>query len=191
MSYGGPLLGVYGCIGDMKLIRQLPGRLVGMTRTTEEPHERGFVLTLSPREQHIRREKATSNICSNQALLAVTAAVYTAVLGPSALRDLGETVAYKANYAARKLDAIKGISAPAIKQAFWKEFVVRFENGITAREVHEELLKRGLHGGRILTDEFSQFGESMLLCVTEIHTKAVIDELVSAINEIVNQGGAA
>jgi glycine dehydrogenase subunit 1 len=191
MSYGGPLLGVYGCKGDMKLIRQLPGRLVGMTRTTDEPYERGFVLTLSPREQHIRREKATSNICSNQALLAVTAAIYTAVLGPSTLRDLGETVAYKANYAAKKLDAINGVSAPAIKQPFWKEFVVRFENGITAKTVHHELLKRRLHGGHILSNEFSEFGESMLLCITEIHTKDVIDEFVAAINAIVNQGGVA
>jgi glycine dehydrogenase subunit 1 len=73
MTFGGPLLGIFGCINERKLIYQMPGRLVGMTRTEEEPYEDGYVLTLSPREQHIRREKATSNICSNQALAAVTA----------------------------------------------------------------------------------------------------------------------
>jgi len=191
MSYGGPLLGVFGCKGDMKLIRQLPGRLVGMTRTEEEPHERGFVLTLSPREQHIRREKATSNICSNQALLAVTAAIYTATLGPRGLRELGETVAYNSHYTSKKLDAIEGVSAPGIGRSFWKEFVVRFDNGIAAQTVHEELLKFGLHGGKVLSREFSDLGESMLISVTEIHTKDAIDELVTTIKGIVSRGGVA
>ncbi|NHI83468.1 MAG: aminomethyl-transferring glycine dehydrogenase subunit GcvPA [Candidatus Thorarchaeota archaeon] len=190
VSFGGPFLGVFGCKDDMKLIRQLPGRLVGMTRTEEEPYERGYVLTLSPREQHIRREKATSNICSNQALMAVTAAVYTAIMGPSAFRDLGEAVAYKSHYAAKKLNEIKGIKAPAIGHAFWKEFVVRFENGTSAQVVHEGLLKRNLHGGKILTEEFPELGESMLFCVTEKHSKEVIDEMASCVAEIVHEGGA-
>ncbi|NHJ12106.1 MAG: aminomethyl-transferring glycine dehydrogenase subunit GcvPA [Candidatus Thorarchaeota archaeon] len=190
VSFGGPLLGVFGCKDDMKLIRQLPGRLVGMTHTTEEPYERGFVLTLSPREQHIRREKATSNICSNQALVAVTAAVYAATMGPSAFRDLGETVAYKSHYAAKRLNEIKGVKAPAIGQSFWKEFVVQFETGMAAQTVHEGLLRRNLHGGKILTDEFPELGQSMLLCVTEKHSKEVIDEMVSSIAEIVQRGGA-
>ena len=189
VSFGGPLLGVFGCTGDMKLVRQLPGRLVGMTRTSEEPYERGFVLTLSPREQHIRREKATSNICSNQALVAVTAAVYTSVMGAAGVRRLGENVAYNSHYAADRLDAIPTVKAPALKAPFWNEFVVKFENGISAQHVHEELLKRGLHGGRLLSEEFPELGEAMLLCVTELHSKEVIDELVSATEEIVMSGG--
>jgi len=189
VSFGGPLLGVFGCIGNMKIIRQLPGRLVGMTRTSEEPHERGFVLTLSPREQHIRREKATSNICSNQALVAVTAAVYTSVMGPAGLRDLGETVAYNSHYAAKKLDAIPHVKAPVIEAPFWKEFAVRFESGITAQRVHEELLDRDFHGGKLLTSEFPELGEAMLLCVTELHSRRVIDELVNVVEEIVTKGG--
>ncbi|MFQ5831497.1 MAG: aminomethyl-transferring glycine dehydrogenase subunit GcvPA [Candidatus Thorarchaeota archaeon] len=191
MSFGGPLLGVFGCIGEMKIIRQLPGRLVGMTRTTDEPHERGFVLTLSPREQHIRREKATSNICSNQALVAVTAAVYTSVLGPKGIESLGETLAYNSHYAAQSLDAIPNVHAPALSSSFWKEFVVKFEGGISAQRVHEGLLKRDLHGGKILTHDFPELGESMLLCVTELHSKEVIDELVTAVEEIVAEGGDA
>ncbi len=190
MSFGGPLLGVFGCINDRKLIYQMPGRLVGMTRTKEEPYENGFVLTLSPREQHIRREKATSNICSNQALAAVTAAIYMSVLGPTGLKQLGETIGYKANYAAKMLDHISGVQAPAIGQSIWKEFVVRFENGVSAKHVHEGLLESDLHGGRILTDEFPSLGESMLFCVTEMHSKETIDELVQTVEEIVTKGGA-
>jgi glycine dehydrogenase subunit 1 len=160
-----------------------------MTRTEEAPYEDGYVLTLSPREQHIRREKATSNICSNQALAAVTAAIYLSLLGPTGLKQVGETIAYNANYAAKMLDKIPGIKAPAIGQSIWKEFVVQFEQGVTTRDVHDALLERGLHGGRILTDEFPTLGESMLFCVTEVHSKEVIDEMIQAVRNIVSQGG--
>ena len=190
MTFGGPLLGIFGCTNDRKLIYQMPGRLVGMTRTEEEPYEDGYVLTLSPREQHIRREKATSNICSNQALAAVTAAIYMSLLGPTGLQQVGETIGYKANYTAKMLDKIRGVQAPAIGESIWKEFVVRFENGTTVKDIHDGLLERGLHGGRILTDEFPTLGESMLFCVTEVHSKETIDELVQAVEEIVSQGGA-
>jgi glycine dehydrogenase subunit 1 len=189
MSYGGPLLGIFGCVDNMKLIRQLPGRLVGMTRTSDEPFNRGFVLTLSPREQHIRREKATSNICSNQALIAVTAAIDASLLGPDGFREIGETIIYKSHYAANRLSGLSGVRAPSIGDTFWKEFVVSFTNGVTAQSVHEGLLKRGIHGGKILTSEFPDLGESMLMCVTEIHTKDAIDELVNAIDQILSNGG--
>jgi glycine dehydrogenase subunit 1 len=191
MTFGGPLLGIFGCRNDRKLIYQMPGRLVGMTRTEEEPHEDGFVLTLSPREQHIRREKATSNICSNQALAAVTAAIYMSLLGPSGLKQVGETIAYNANYTAKMLDKISGVQAPVIGGSIWKEFVVQFQNGITAQDVHDGLLERGLHGGKILTNEFSTLGESMLFCVTEVHSKEAIDDLIHAIEEIVSTGGTS
>ncbi|TFH09362.1 MAG: aminomethyl-transferring glycine dehydrogenase subunit GcvPA [Candidatus Thorarchaeota archaeon] len=190
VSYGGPLLGIFGCTNDRKLIYQLPGRLVGLTRTEEEPYEDGYMLTLSPREQHIRREKATSNICSNQALAAVTAAIYMSVLGPSGIEQIGETIALKANYAAKQLNAITGVKAPAIGSAIWKEFVVQFENGITAAQVHEGLLHHGLQGGKILNSDFPDLGESMLFCVTEIHTQPAIDKLVPTVEDIVRNGGA-
>jgi len=188
VSFGGPLLGIFGCRNDRKLIYQLPGRLVGMTQTESEPHEVGYVLTLSPREQHIRREKATSNICSNQALVAVTATVYLSLLGPGGIRQIGETIAMNSRYAADTLNKIHGVRAPAIGDAIWKEFVVQFETGISAYDVHAGLLERNLHGGKILNAEFPQLGNSMLFSVTEVHTKPVIDELAQAIAEIVKEG---
>lgn len=190
VSYGGPLLGIFGCTNDRKLVYQLPGRLVGMTRTEEEPYEDGYVLTLSPREQHIRREKATSNICSNQALAAVTAAIYMSTLGPTGIEQLGETITLKANYAANQLDAIEGVKAPAIGEFIWNEFVVQFQNGITAQQVHEGLLRHEIQGGKILSNEFPELGESMLFCVTEIHTQQDIDKLVQTVGDIMSKGGA-
>ncbi|MHA1906538.1 MAG: aminomethyl-transferring glycine dehydrogenase subunit GcvPA [Candidatus Thorarchaeota archaeon] len=188
MTFGGPLLGVFGCRMDRKLVYQMPGRLVGLTRTSEGPQERGFVLTLSPREQHIRREKATSNICSNQALMAVTAAIHTSLLGKTGFRQLGESIVFTSNYAAKKLNAIKGVKAPAVGDAIWKEFVVKFEDGVTAERVHNKLLEHGFHGGKILTDDFPEFNESMLFCFTEIHNKETIDELVNTIRGIAEGG---
>lgn len=187
MSFGGPLLGIFGCINERKLVFQMPGRLVGLTRTEEEPYDRGFILTISAREQHIRREKATSNICSNQALMAVQAAIYTSLLGKTGFKELGETILYKSHYAAKQLNAIDGVTVPAISNAFWKEFVVKFDT-VTAEYVHKELLKRDLHGGLILSNQFPDLGESMLFCITEIHSKETIDELVSTIAEIVGGG---
>ena len=190
VSYGGPLLGIFGCKNDRKLIYQMPGRLVGMTRTEQEPYETGYVLTLSPREQHIRREKATSNICSNQALAAVTAAIYMSNLGPNGIRTLSETIVLKANYAAQLLNKIQGVKAPAIGDHIWNEFVVQFEDSVTAKQVHDGLLQYGLQGGKIMTEEYPELGESMLFCVTEIHTQQDIDRLVNTIKEIVLKGGA-
>lgn len=184
MSYGGPLLGIFGCVNDRKLVYQMPGRLVGMTRTTKEPYSRGYVLTLSAREQHIRRERATSNICSNQALMAVQAAIHVSLLGKAGFRSLCETNLYKAHYAAKELGKIRGVKCPAIGNSFWNEFVVQF-SGVSVREVHSQLLKRNLHGGRILSDQFPELGEAMLMCVTELHSTATIDELVKAIRDIV------
>ncbi|MHA1216056.1 MAG: aminomethyl-transferring glycine dehydrogenase subunit GcvPA [Candidatus Thorarchaeota archaeon] len=188
MSFGGPMLGVFACKGDRKLVYQMPGRLVGMTTTVSEPHRRGFVLTLSAREQHIRREKATSNICSNQALMAVNAAVYLATMGPDGLREVAEAVLYNSNYAARQLDRVEGVTAPAVGETVWRDFAVQFDT-VSVAAVHEMLLERGIHGGTPLTSQFPSLGEAMLFSVTELHTRESIDKMVSAIRDIV-EGGA-
>ncbi len=188
VSYGGPMLGVFGCSSDRRLLYQMPGRLVGMTTTVTEPYERGFLLTLSPREQHIRREKATSNICSNEALMAVTAAIYISTLGANGLRQLATTIAHKSNYAARLLGNIPGVKSPAIGGPIWKDFVVTLTNGTTTDAVHKGLLSHDLHGGTDITNDFPELGESMLFSVTEVHSKSTIDEMVSVVREIVTGG---
>lgn len=184
MNFGGPLLGVFACRDDMSLIRQMPGRIIGLT-TTLDGSRHGFCMALQTREQHIRREKATSNVCTNQALCAVASAVYMALLGPQGLRELGETIMYKANYAMRLLSKIGGVRAPVFKSPHFKEFTVNFdETGLSVAEVHKKLLRREIHGGKDLSKEFPEFGETALYCVTEIHSKAEIERLAEALEEI-------
>ena len=179
MNFGGPLLGIFACRADRRLIWQMPGRIIGLT--VDADGRRAFCMALQAREQHIRRERASSNICTNEALCAVAAAAYLALLGPEGLRELCETIIYRAHYAMKALNSLPGVRAPLFKAPHFKEFVVNYdESGLTAKEVHELLLEHGVHGGKIITGEFPELGQSMLYCITEIHTKADIDRLVEA-----------
>ena len=181
MNFGGPLLGIFACRGDRRMIRQMPGRIIGMT-TTVDGSERGFVMTLQTREQHIRRERATSNICTNQALCAVAAAVYLSLLGPNGLRELAELITSRAHYAMRRIGELTGVRAPIFSSYHFKEFTVSFEKSV--EEVNRGLLARGIHGGKSLIEEFPELGETALYCVTELHSKEDIDLLVSALEEV-------
>jgi glycine dehydrogenase subunit 1 len=187
MSYGGPLLGIFACRDDVRLIRQMPGRVVGMT-TTVNGGKRGFCMALQTREQHIRRERATSNICSNETLCAVAAAVYLALLGPKGLKELGETMMSKAYYTMRVLAKVDGVKAPVFKAPHFKEFTVDFDGtGRTVREVHRRLLERQVHGGKDVSKEFPGLGETALYCVTETHSKKDVDRLVSALEQVLGR----
>jgi len=184
MNFGGPLLGIIACRDDMNLIRQMPGRIIGMT-TTIDGSKDGFCMALQTREQHIRREKATSNICSNEALCAVASTVFMALLGPEGLRELGETIMYKANYAIRQLSKIDRVKAPIFKSVHFKEFTVNFdEAGLSVKEVSKKLLHRQIHGGKDISKEFPELGETALYCVTEVHSKEEIERLAKALDEI-------
>jgi glycine dehydrogenase subunit 1 len=184
MNFGGPLLGIFACRDDINLIRQMPGRIIGLTTTVGDGRQ-GFCMALQTREQHIRREKATSNICSNEALCAVASAVYMALLGPQGFREMGETIVCKANYAMRQLSKIEGVKAPIFKSSHFKEFTVNFDgDGLSVKRVHEKLLQRQIHGGKDISKEFPELGETALYCVTEIHSKEEIDCLVEALSEI-------
>jgi glycine dehydrogenase subunit 1 len=186
MNYGGPLLGIMACRDDMTLIRQMPGRIIGLTTTLDNTRQ-GFCMTLQTREQHIRREKATSNICSNEALCAVASAVYMALLGPEGMRELGETVTLKSNYAASLLSKIKNIRAPVFEAAHFQEFTVNFDQaGLTVNEVNRELLKRQMQGGKDISKEFPELGQTALYCVTEVHSKEEIENLARTIEQIVH-----
>jgi glycine dehydrogenase subunit 1 len=184
MSFGGPMLGIMACRDDASLIRQMPGRIIGLT-TTQDGNRQAFCMTLQTREQHIRREKATSNICTNEALCAVASAVYMALLGPEGFRQLGETIMYNANYAMRLLSEVHGVKAPVFRSAHFKEFTVNFDGtGLTTEEVNRRLLRRYVHGGKDVSKELPELGQTALYCVTETHSKQEIEQLRDALEEV-------
>ena len=186
LKYGGPYLGIMAVRWDGKLVRQMPGRLVGMT--LDAKGRRAFTLILQTREQHIRRSKATSNICTNEALCALAAAVYLSLLGPDGLRELGEHVMYKARYAAKRLSELPGVEAPLLKGFYFNEFTVRFPKPY--EDVHRHLLARGIHGGLGLGGHFEWMGSgAALFAFTELHEKRHIDALVEAVGEALGGAG--
>ncbi len=184
LNYGGPYLGIFATKWNMKFVRQMPGRIMGLT-TTKDGKQRAFAMVLQTREQHIRRERATSNICTNEALCAVAAGVYMALLGKEGFKKLGELIMYRSHYAAKKLNELPGVKAPLFKSTFFKEFTVNFDNtGKQYNYIHEKLLENGIHGGLYIKQYFPELGETALFCVTELHTKEDIDLLVDTLKEI-------
>jgi len=179
VSFGGPYLGLFACRDKYK--RRMPGRLVGATVDTQG--RRGFVLTLAAREQHIRRERATSNICTNQALCALAAGVYLATMGRRGLRRVAELCYHKAHYTARQIDQLPGFEVRS--KRFFKEFVVRCPQ--SPAEVNAHLLDRKIIGGYDLGQDYSHLAGCMLFCATEVNTREQIDRLVAALGDL---GGA-
>ena len=176
LSFGGPYLGFMATTN--KFLRKLPGRIVG--ETTDVDGKRAFVLTLQAREQHIRREKATSNICSNQGLNAIAATIYMSIMGCQGFVEVAEQSMNKAHYALAELKKV-GIN-PLFDKPFFNEFAIILNKD--ANTVNEKLLEQGILGGYVLDNEFlSNLGlrqePAMLLCVTEKRTKEEIDLLVS------------
>ncbi|HBO42917.1 MAG TPA: aminomethyl-transferring glycine dehydrogenase subunit GcvPA [Planctomycetaceae bacterium] len=175
LNYGGPYLGIMAC-GE-KFVRQMPGRLVGQT-----VDRRGTVcwaLTLQTREQHIRREKATSNICTNQGLMALRAAVYLAAMGPTGMRRAAELCLQKAHYAAERLAASGSATLPLAKP-FFNEFVVRVAGGRVEEKI-EAARKVGILAGVPLAPWYPDLADCLLVAVTEKRTKAEIDRLVDVL----------
>lgn len=169
-SLGGPTCGFFAV--SEALMRKIPGRIVG--QTTDRDGKRGFVLTLQAREQHIRREKATSNICSNQALLALCASVYMSVMGKSGMQEASRLNMSKSHYAAVKFPAgSKAFNAP-----FFNEFVVKLPPSANVREVNAKLLQAGYIGGYDLGAAYPELQGHMLVAVTERRTKEEIDGFV-------------
>jgi glycine dehydrogenase subunit 1 len=168
-SYGGPYAGVIAT--REKYMRQMPGRLVG--QSVDSRGNRAFCLTLSTREQHIRREKATSNICSNQALVALMATVFMTVYGKLGLRELAEQNLAKAHYLAGKLK-------PRFSGKFFNEFAVKLE-GKTPDQANKALLKKKIVGGLPLGRFYPELADSMLLCATETARRADMDAVAEAL----------
>jgi len=185
VNFGGPMLGVMACRDDMKMIRAMPGRVIGMTKTMNGGG-RAFVMSLQTREQHIRRERATSNICTNQSLCALASAVYLSLLGKTGMRNLGEHILAKTLYASERLNSLEGVIAPLFDGVHFKEFIVNFEQASLDR-VSAGLLSKDIQGGKDLRPEFPRLGQSALFCVTEVHSKLQIDTLVEAVAQIVGE----
>jgi glycine dehydrogenase subunit 1 len=177
LSFGGPYLGIMAT--REKFSRRIPGRIVGATLDTRG--QRSFVLTLQAREQHIRREKATSNICSNQALNAMVATVYMTLVGKEGLREVATLSMQKAHYAAAQIAKLPGYSM-ACKSAFFKEFTVSCP--IPADQINKQLLEKKILGGFPSTVDYPHLTNAMTFAVTEKRTKAEIDALVAALAEV-------
>jgi glycine dehydrogenase subunit 1 len=176
MAYGGPYLGILACREEF--VRKIPGRLVG--QTTDRNGNRCWVLTLQTREQHIRREKATSNICTNQGLFALRAAVYLAALGPQGLKETAALCLRKAHYTASQLSKVPGVSI-RFHRPFFKEFAVTVEGEVTAG-LHR-LLQAGYHAGLPLGKWYPHLDQCIGVAVTEKRTKAEIDGLVQSFTQ--------
>ena len=175
LSFGGPYLGYFAC--RKQHVHKMAGRIVG--QTVDQKGERGFVLTLSAREQHIRRERATSNICSNEALMALAAAVYLTALGKTGLRKVAELCYHKAHYAAQRLSTLPGYELRG-EGTFFHEFPLQCPRPV--QEINDYLLSEwGIIGGYDLGRDYPDFANTMLVCATEVTTREEIDSLVEAL----------
>lgn len=179
LSYGGPYLGLFAT--RQEYVRKMAGRLAG--ETVDNRGQRAFVLTLTAREQHIRREKATSNICTNQGLMALAATVYLSLLGKNGLRQVSELCYHKAHYAAKRIASLPGYSLWS-GDVFFNEFAVHCP--IPAEEINEHLLDHGILGGYPLGQDYFGMENYLLVAVTEMNTKEEIDSLVAVLAEVSN-----
>lgn len=177
-NFGGPLLGVFACL--QRHVRKMPGRVIGITNDADG--ERAFCMTLQTREQHIRREKAASNICSNESLMAIASAVYMSILGRNGLGRVANDCVVRTREAMRRIGALDNLEAPAFTAEHFNEFVVKSK--IPYDTIHRHLLDAGLHGGLPLESHFPELGESVLFAFTEVHTVSDIDRLVSVLEGI-------
>lgn len=177
LNFGGPYLGFMAC--REKYMRRMPGRIAGMTE--DKNGKRGFVLTLQAREQHIRREKATSNICSNQALCALAFTMHLSALGKEGLAEMANLNVQKAHYAAGQIATLPGMKL-AFDSPFFHEFVIETE--LEPAYINEKLLENNIIGGLDLKPYYPELDHHLLFCVTETKSKEQIDELVARLGEL-------
>jgi len=178
LQYGGPYLGLFAC--RRALVRKVPGRIVGLTRDTHE--RRGFVLTLQTREQHIRRSKATSNICTNEAMMALGAAVYLSALGKEGFRELALQNLLKSHYGYDQLVKLPRVH-PLFQAPFFNEFPL--EMPMDPDQLNSELLKQGFLGGFPLKRWEMGLAKGWLVCITEARSKEEIDRFVAAVGKAI------
>ena len=180
-SFGGPRVGYISC--DKKFVRKMPGRLIGYTRDTKGRDS--FVMTLQTREQHIRRDRATSNICTNEALMAVRSAMALACLGPKGLYEMALVNLRNAHHLQEELDGIRSMNVRRFTGSFFNEFVVSLDTERhEPREIYEGLLEKGNIFGYPLGKDFPELGDSFLLCATEMNGNDSVEKLLQDLNSL-------
>ncbi|MCX6651282.1 MAG: aminomethyl-transferring glycine dehydrogenase subunit GcvPA [Methanomassiliicoccales archaeon] len=177
MNVGGPLIGLFAC--KLEHVRKMPGRLIGLTRDQEG--RRAFCMTLQTREQHIRRSKATSNICSNEALMAVTVSAYLGMVGSKGLRSIARINMRNAKTLMERVNELDGYEAPVFDGAHFNEFVV--ETPVRPEKLNKMLLRHGIIGGMPMQRHVPRLSEHMLLTATEMTSEADVDRLIVALKE--------
>jgi glycine cleavage system P protein (glycine dehydrogenase) subunit 1 len=178
MSFGGPLLGVFAC--RQEHVRKMPGRVIGMTRDADG--EKAFCMTLQTREQHIRRSKATSNICTNEALMAVAAAAYLSILGKEGLENLAKVNISRARKLQKLIAQLEDFDSPFFDAYHFNEFVIR--TPVRPEKLNKLLLRNGIIGGLPLHGHLRQLEDHMLICTTELHSDNDYDRLIAALREV-------
>jgi len=186
MNYGGGLAGFIACKDEERFIGEMPLMLLSITGTEREG-EHGFLWWTLPQRLHFfTREKGKSFAGTTAGLLAISSAVYMALLGPQGVRELAEAIMQKAHYAIKLISEIDGLEAPLFESVHFEEFTINFDRTQkSVTDVNRSLLSNGIQGGKDLTREFPEFGKTALYCVTEIHTKEEIEHLVTTLREAI------
>ncbi len=181
--FGGALLGFLACRDQERFISATGHRLVTITKTRQEG-EWGFAFALPKRSMFATRENSATFTGTSTVLWAITAAVYLSLLGPHGIKELAENIMQKSHYAMKRLSEMKDIEVPVLDAPHFEEFTARFGSSKTVREINRLLLKHGIQGGKDLTKEFPQLGNTALYCVTEIHTQEDIDKLATSLEVV-------
>ncbi|MEM0117357.1 MAG: aminomethyl-transferring glycine dehydrogenase subunit GcvPA [Conexivisphaerales archaeon] len=184
MSYGGPSLGIFAAKGDLNFIRQMPGRIIGLT-SEKDGKGKGYVMVLQTREQHIRREKATSNICTNQALMAIAAASYIALLGKEGFIRLAKTIVANSHYVSKRIEETGRYISPFFTSEFYSDFAfARKGEGPRGHELFEKLASKGVHAALPLGWFYNELKEVNMISVTEAHNMRDVELLTKALLEV-------
>jgi len=188
MNFGGPLLGIFAVKNDRKLSRAVPGRIIGIT-TEVKSANRAFTMTLQTREQHIRREKATSNICTNNALCALASTIYLSLLGPIGLERLAELCMSRTTYLLEELHSIDGIKSPYFSGVPFKEFIFQLNSKFSSNDLEIFLQNNNIQGGLSLQPYFPELKQCFLTAVTETTKISDIDQFTQKIREFILEHG--
>jgi glycine dehydrogenase subunit 1 len=188
MNFGGPLLGIFAVKNDRKLSRAMPGRIIGLT-TEQNSDNRAFTMTLQTREQHIRREKATSNICTNNALCAVASGIFLSLIGPTGMKKLAETCLSRANYLMEELCTLDGFSSPYFSGSIFKEFVFTIDEDISSTKLENHLQENNIQIGFSLQQHFPELGQAYLSTATEMTSMSDIQNSVELIRDFLKKHG--